>query len=220
MTDDAAPQVPVSPEEEQAYRLLAYYDAREVSDMQLCRIFSATAADIVNARQHPKYAEFLAEETAKIEEISARITDRWANLEDRALGDLSDAMDSIADPRMLLGIAVQANKARATARTAARAQQKGSMIDLDSGNAPGPVIRIRTGIADKISKDGGITRMIEREMVIRQSSGMSINEAMDPTGVKTLLKTALGIDTGTMHTVKQFGPDISIDFSGLDTSNG
>ena len=220
MADDAAPQEYVSPEDEQAYRLLAYYDARQVSDLQLCRIFSATAANLANARQHPKYAEFLAEETAKIEEISARITDRWAHLEDRALGDLSDAMDGIADPRMLLGIAVQANKARATAKTAARAQQQGSIIDLDSSNSPGHIIRIRTGIADKISKDGGITRMIARELEIRQTSGMSINEGMDPTGVKTLLKTALGIDTGTMHTAKQFGPDITIDLSGLDVTNG
>lgn len=197
--------------EQQAMKLLAYYDARHANDLTLCKIFRTTAAELANARQDEFYAEMLAEETAMLVAQNEQIGDRWAYLENRALGDLSDAMDSVADPRMLLGIAVQANKARATARLAQRQATTGGQIDVDNLTNGGQIIRIRTKMAERLNADGGVERMIDREVEVRKDTSASLDEALDPTAVKQLLKSALGVDTNSLKMTQRFGPDQGFD---------
>ena len=197
--------------EQQAMKLLAYYDARHANDLTLCKIFRTTAAELANARKDEFYTEMLAEETAMLVAQNEQIGDRWAYLENRALGDLSDAMDTVADPRMLLGIAVQANKARATARLAQRQASPNGQIDVDNLTNGGQIIRIRTRMAERLNADGGVDRMIDREVEVRKDTSASLDEALDPTAVKQLLKTALGVDTNSLKMTQRFGPDQGFD---------
>jgi hypothetical protein len=201
---------PLTPEQ-QVSKMLAYYDARQTADAKLCQIFRAEVSDLISARQDPFYQEMLAEETAMLVAQSAEIEDRWAHLENRALGDLSDAMDSVADPRMLLGIAVQANKARNTTRQTQRQQVAPGSIDVDQLTSGGQIIRIRTRMAERLSADGGVDRMIDREVEIRRDNSASLDEALDPTSVKSLLKSALGVDTTSLKVVQRFGPSAGYD---------
>ena len=200
--------------EQQVAKLLAYYDARQTGDATLCKIFRAQVSDLMEARKDPFYEEMLAEETAMLTAQTAQIDDRWAHLENRALGDLSDAMDSVADPRMLLGIAVQANKARNTTRQMQRQTNQlghNGDINVDKLTEGGQIIRIRTKMAERLTADGGIERMVDREVEVRRDNSASLDEALDPTSVKALLKTALGVDTTSLKVAQRFGPSAGYD---------
>jgi len=140
-------------------------------------------------------------------------------LERKALGDLKDAMDHIADPKMLLGAAVQANKAQRRANSFGAqksAQQSSAVINADQLAGPTKVVRLRTKFAEMLSHPDGTERLVEREAEITAEQGGKIDEQIDPAEVKRLLNGALGIDTQNMRVARTMGPDEAFEGTFVD----
>ena len=200
--------LPMTPEQ-QAAQLLAYYDARGVDGRKLRQIFQCSDEALANARLGEDYQGFIAAEQARIEDESKETDDLWDRLERRSLGDLHDAMDHIADPKTLLGIAVQANKASRRAGNLAAQQRKNydATINTDQLAGPTKVVRLRTRFAEMLESESGQRRLVERTEEITEFTAGSINENMDPALVKGLLKNSLGIDTSQLKVARTMGPD-------------
>lgn len=215
MMDDGLPLTP----EQQAAQLLAYYDARGVSGPKLRKIFRCSDEALANARLSEDYQEFAAAEEARLADEAKEVDDLWDSLERKALGDLKDAMDHIADPKMLLGAAVQANKAqrRANSFGAQKSAQQGSaVINADQLAGPTKVVRLRTKFAEMLSSPDGTKRLVEREAEITAEQGGKVDEAIDPAEVKKLLNGALGIDTQNMRVARTMGPDEAFEGTFVD----
>jgi hypothetical protein len=209
-------------EDQQSMKLLAYYDARRVPDTKLVAIFRTTAADLTEVRQDEEYKQFLADELGALEAQAAETDDSWDALERQAVSDLRATMDSLADPRMLLGIAVQANKAtRKNAVQRGLAQpgvKNGQPVDVGALTGPSKVIRIRTNIMQKLTQANGASMMVERQVEVTQQANGTVDEALSPSDVKELLQSALNINTGQMRILNRFG-SITQTVEGLDFTN-
>lgn len=195
-------------EETQAMMLMAYYDARKVSASKLRQIFRCTDEDLNNVRLDERYQAFIQAEELRLEEQARDIDEKWNNIEQLALGGLSEAVESIADPRTLLGIAIQANKAQRRAGPLSgptRGAHHQNTIDPEALAGPSRVVRLRTRFIEQLQRKDGTSQLIEREIEVTDTR--DIDDAMNPAQVKSLLKTALGVDTTDMKMVYRSGPD-------------
>lgn len=227
----APPAAPMDAEE-QAVMMLAYYDVREVPDVQLTRIFSCTAAALTEVRKTEGYAAFLQTAQTEIVERETTIDDSWDDLERKALGSLQESIEATADPRVLLAAAKVANSANRRGGTLAKIQQKrgSSVINVDAQTGPTKIVRLRSKFLEVMQSDTGVQRMVEREVTITtQTSGSAaagisgshgspggdMNEDLKPSEVKHLLQTSLGVDPAKIRIGKRFGPDIDVLADGL-----
>ena len=217
MTHDGLPLTP----EQQVAQLLAYYDARRVPAQKLRKIFNCPEEALNNARATDDYKSFAAAEEARIEEQARNSDELWNDLEARALGDLSDAMDSIADPKTLLGIAVQANKAnrRANGFGQQKLDARAAIIDVNAQAGPTRVVRLRTRFAEMLMDDESTGRLMRRETeVTAEFSGAAVDH-MDPATVKALMRNSLGVEPDKQHAQRKMVSDAdfaelgNIDFS-------
>ncbi len=206
-------------EADHAVRMLAYYDVREVPDTQLMQIFNCGAADLAQVRQSEQYKEMLAVEQGHVVETNTAIDDGWDDVEKRALGGMVDALDSIADPRMLLAMAKTANTATRRGGILAKRQVKGgSIIDTAALAGETRVVRLKSRFVEMMQSETGVARMIEREVTVTSTSGAgpnakhdrlgSLDEALKPSEVKHLLRTALEVDPNEIVVSNRFGPEI------------
>ena len=230
----APPAAPMDAEE-QAVMMLAYYDVREVPDVQLTRIFNCTAAALQEVRKTDGYAAFLQTAQTEIVERETTIDDSWDDLERKALGSLQESIEATADPRVLLAAAKVANSANRRGGTLAKIQQKRgtSVINVDAQTGPTKIVRLRSKFLEVMQSDTGVQRMVEREITITtQTSGSAaagisgspdgtvahggdMNEDLKPSEVKHLLQTSLGVDPAKIRIGKRFGPDIDVLADGL-----
>lgn len=210
-------------EEQRAMRLLAYYDARSVAESDLRKVFNCTSAALEEVRKEDFYLAALAAEKQAALDVATTLDDQWDNLETRALGELSDLVAATADPRMLLGMAVQANKAARRAgatqpRHASAARHGNTTIDVDALTDSTRVVRLRTRFLERLSQDGSVERMLEREAELRTSTA-SMQEDLSPSEVKALLRASLGVDTDNLRVKRHGGadalPGVEIDFGQL-----
>ena len=217
-------------EADHAVRMLAYYDVREVPDTQLMQIFNCGAADLAQVRQTDQYKSMLQVEQGHVTETNAAIDDGWDDVEKRALGGLVDALDSIADPRMLLAMAKTANQASRRSGLLAKRQTKGGAI-IDTAALAGEtrVVRLKSRFVEMMQSQTGVARMVEREVTITSTTGHSsglgnnkpdglgsLDEALKPSEVKHLLRTALEVNPDEVIVSNRFGPEI--DLPGADLS--
>lgn len=154
--------------EEQAVMMLAYYDVREVSDVQLTRIFNCTAGALTEVRKSDMYAVHLQTAQSEIIEREAGLDDSWDDLERRALGSLQESIEATADPRVLLAAAKVANAASRRGGTLSKLQQKkgSSVINVDAQTGPTKIVRLRSKFLEVMQSDSGVQRMVEREVTI------------------------------------------------------
>jgi hypothetical protein len=196
-------------------KMLAWYDVKGVEDAQLARIFKCSVGDLAEVRGGDEYKDHLQEETQLAISQAMDTDDQWNLLENRALGTLTDSVDSIVDPRLLLGIAVQANKASRRGGQINPQDQKSKAIAVDTLTGHTGVVRLRTRFMERLASDAGVTRIIERQVEITQSSLLAHNDSMGPSEVRNLLNTHLGIDTSNLEASKRFGPDNHHDLTGF-----
>lgn len=198
--------------------LLAYYDARNVPDAQLCRIFRCEAAELANVRASAEYKDAVSVHVTEQVNQAASIDDLWNGLEAQSLGGLIDAMPSIADPKMLLGMAVQANKAGR--RRGGLAPNNGnaagrSIIDADGPIAGARVIRLRTTFLEVLQDPDGARRITERQANLEIMQETDLREDLTPGQVKRILREDVGVDPDQISVRQTFGPDAALllDFS-------
>lgn len=198
--------------------LLAYYDARNVSDAQLCRIFRCEAAELANVRASTEYKDAVSVHVTEQVNQAASIDDLWNGLEAQSLGGLIDAMPSIADPKMLLGMAVQANKAGR--RRGGLAPNSGnaagrSIIDADGPVAGARVVRLRTTFLEVLQDPDGARRITERQANLEIMQETDLREDLTPGQVKRILREDVGVDPDQISVRQTFGPDAALllDFS-------
>lgn len=212
-------EVEVADEIDPAVATLAYYDSREVPDSQIRRIFSCMQSNLDEVRLTEPYLNELAVLVEKQVAQSADIDDSWDALEQASLGGLMESMDSISDDRMLLGIAVQANKA-GRRRGGNSAQHKGTNeIPVQAAAGVTKVVRLRASFLERLRSEDGSNQMLERQATIEATVQGDLDEVIDPRTMKKLLKDELGVDTEAMHVRNHQGPDANpgpyIDFDKL-----
>ena len=225
---NAAPMDP----EEQATMMLAYYDVREVSDIQLSRIFNCTVGALAEVRKTDQYGNHLQSFQAEIVERETTLDDGWDDLERKALGSLQETVEAVGDPRMLLAMAKTANIAQRRGGTMSKIQQRkgSSVIDVDKQAGPTKIVRLRTKFLEIMQSDTGAQRMVEREVEITKTvvgNSSDVNEDLKPSEVKHLLQHSLGVDASAVRVSNRFGPDVDIladglpmiDFSTFDVEN-
>ncbi len=218
-------------EADHAVRMLAYYDVREVPDAQLMQIFNCAAADLAQVRHTEQYREMVQVEQGHIVQTNTAIDDGWDDVEKRALGGLVDSLDSIADPRMLLAMAKSANQASRRGGILAKQQAKsGAIIDTAALAGETRVVRLKSRFVEMMQSETGVARMVEREITVTSSSGGgsgpnarrdhigSLDEALKPSEVKHLLKSALNVDPNEIVVSNRFGPETGVDLSFIDFS--
>lgn len=201
--------------------LLAYYDARNVLDAQLCRIFRCEAAELANVRGSEEYKDAVSEQTTARVDQAAATDDAWDALEHQALGNLQESMVAINDPKMLLGIAVQANKAGR--RKGGTSPQQGAQaagratIDADGPQAGGQVVRLRTKFVEVLQDPHGAQRITERQASLEVENGNDLREDLTPGQVKKILRENIGVNPDEISLRQSFGPDhdVMLDFSKL-----
>lgn len=208
-------------DEQKALQELAYYDARCVAEGELRRLFSCSDADLAEARGQEFYKSCLAAETKAQHDVATGLDDSWNSLEQSALSSLHEAMPAIADPRMLLGMAVQANKAgRRTGAAGNAAAQRAAggrapVIDVQQLTQGSAVVRLRTRFLERLQKDGEVERMVEREAEVRINSS-DMHESMNPKEVKSLLRNHLGVNPDNLSVRRHQGadqmPGLELDF--------
>lgn len=206
-------------DEQKAMQQLAYYDARGVREEELRRIFNCTSSQLQSVRGDDFYKEVLAAEATSLTEQETSIDDAWNNLEASALGGLQDIVSSTNDPRALLSMAVNANKA-GRRRLGGKSAGAGATINVDELTANTKVVRLRSRFLERLRQDGSVDRMIEREAEIRDTSSGDMREDMNPREVRDLLQSSLGVDTDNLRVRRHQGPDqlpgLEIDFSHID----
>jgi len=207
-------------DQRQVYLTLAYYDARGVPDAKLVQIFRCSVEHLSEARQTEVYHEFLSAEIAQITNREAELDDCWDSLERQAVGALVDAVDTISDPRTLLGIAVKANVATRRAGNLAKAQQRHgpAVIDVNAQTGGTRVVRMRTRFLEALQDANGSRRLVERETEIVANDTGSLNEVISPQQMKGIMQRSLGVDTSDMVVRHRHGPDVDItlDFGDLE----
>ena len=206
-------------DEQKAMQQLAYYDARGVDENQLRRIFRCTSADLEEVRKDQFYLDVLSAETVANADRAADIDDRWDTLEQQALVNLTEMMPSMMDPRTLLSAAVRANQA-GRRRAGQKAPGSGSAtINVDALTSDTKVVRIRSRFLQRLTSEGGMEQIVEREATIQADGGGDMTEAMTPREVKALLENSLGVDTDNLRAKRHQGPDeipgIEIDFGSI-----
>ena len=206
--------VPQRPDDDDVAGLLAYYDARKVPEAKLCQIFRCTAADLANARASDDYKDAVAGQTSAITDQAVEIDDRWNHLEHNSLGTLIEAMPAISDPRMLLGMAVQANKA-ARRNGGTVPNSRDAVINVDAQQAGTSVVRLRTRFLEVLQDPDGAKRITERQIQVDTLQGGDLREDLSPQQVKRILRENIGVNPDEVALRKTFGPDMAIelDFS-------
>jgi len=191
--------------------LLAYYDARGVDDVQLCRIFSCAPGDLANARMSDAYKAAMSETTIERVTRATDTDDRWDQLEHTALGTLQESMLAINDPRMLLGIAVQANKAgRRRGGMAPQQTGKPAEITVPQEGGQSTVVRLRARFVEALQDPNGARRILDRQFEITSSSAGDLKEDLTPQEVKGILRDAIGVDPDQLSVRVSQGPDSAI----------
>lgn len=215
------PQAPVS-EEDAATSTLAYYDSRSVPDERIRRIFCCMQSDLDSVRATDLYKTERASLEQQQTDQATATDDCWDTLERTALGNLVETMDTISDERVLLGIAVQANKAGRRRGGLSPKQQNAGMSDIPVQTAQGTtkVVRLRARFLERLTSADGSEQMMDRQVEIQtETASGDLDEVIDPRTMKALLRDKIGVDTENMHVRRHQGPDAIggayIDFDGL-----
>lgn len=200
-------------------RLLAQYDASEVGDAQLCRIFACTAADLKDVRATEEYKEHLAAYTNAQAALEVGLDNRWNSVENEALAGLEDVLPVTTDPRVLLAAAAQANKA-SRRYSHGRAQDGGPPHSASSRNGRGVinvpegqeqvscVVRLRRTFTELLENPQGMTiRSRESSVEIEASFSEADRRIPGSQEVSSLLETALGVRVGKDQRAELFSPD-------------
>jgi hypothetical protein len=188
--------------------LLAYYDARGVDDTQLCRIFSCAPGDLANARATEEYRNALAEHTTERVTRATETDDKWDTLEHSALGTLQESMMAINDPRMLLGIAVQANKAgRRRGGLTPKQSNAPAEIQVPTEAGQSKIVRLRARFVEALEDPNGARRIIDRQIEIQTGNAQDLKEDLTPQEVKGILRNSIGVDPDQLSVRTHRGPD-------------
>lgn len=196
-------------------RMLAYYDSRGVTDDKIQRIFSCSAEDLAATRETAAYKEAAGSETYEQTSQATEIDDSWNLLEQTALASLRDVVTLTADPRVLLGIAREANKAGRRNGGTTPSTNAADIHVPQNGAGETRVVRLRARFVDVLQEPDGTRRIMERQLEIRESSQGDMNEQLSPQQVKGILKNNIGVDTNQMHVKRHQGPDM-VDGSFVD----
>ena len=189
-----------------ATALLAYYDPRKVEDDQLWTIFMCTPADLAGVRESADYKQALSAETNGRTEQATSTDDLWDQIELKALGTLSETLEVSNDPRLLLGVAVQANKA-ARRRGGLQATQHNSHINVPTQAGKETIVRLRTRFVEALQDPDGARRLIDRQVEITTTSQSDLREDLTPGEVKTILRDHIGVNPDDIAIRKHQGPD-------------
>lgn len=185
--------------------LLAYYDVRGVGDQKLLSIFRCSMEDLAGARKSEEYTEAHSKEIAKFEATRATLDDTWDEAERRALGNLVDSLDHTSDPRMLLNVAMAANKA-SRRNVAAMPENQRRIIDVTPPpGATTTVVQLRSRFLAVLQDDAKVRQAVAREVHISVTNHSNVHEDMTPREVQALMKGALGIDPQDMVEIGRAG---------------
>lgn len=199
--------------------LLAYYDARAVSDERLCKIFMCQPSDLMEARGSEAYKAALAGQIAGQVSQATELDDTWNTVEQNSLQSLQECLPAMNDPRMLLAIAVQANKAgRRNGKLTPQASTPPE-IHVPAEGGQSKVVRLRARFVEALSDPHGAQRILDRQIEIQMGDTGDLKEDLTPGEVKTILRNSIGVDPDQLAIRTHMGPDqmlgTLLDFSNI-----